>query len=340
MRIARFIVVVVLAATVATPAFAGNPARMGTAGAQELRIPVSARGIALGDGIVADVSGVEALYYNPAGIAAGGGMQVYLSHLEYIADMDKNYVAAVTKTAYGTVGVSVDVLSIGDIEETTEERPDGTGRIFSPNFTAVGLSYARFLTDAVSAGGTVKLISEKILQESATGVAFDVGVQYRPGWKSLRLGFLLKNFGPEMKFEGDDFDSFHSTNDNPSASERSLGTESAKFELPSTFQIAAAYSVYQQGQNRVDGFGNFVNNNFGSDRWQLGAEYSYGTRFAVRAGFLTSEDDDFIYSNSFSFGFGLGIPLSPTRIMQIDYGYRTVDEFFEDSQVFSLTFNL
>lgn len=338
MRFGKIIMVAVLAACVATPAFAGNMDRTGTAGAQELRIPVSARGLALGDGFIADVAGVEALYYNPAGIANLRSVEAYFSHLEYIADMDVNYVGAVARTRFGTIGASVDVLSIGDIIETTEEQPEGTGRIFSPNFTVVGLSYGRFLTDVVSVGGTVKLINERILQETASGVSFDVGIQYAPGWKSLRVGLLLKNFGPDMRFDGDDFESFESTSDNPQASQRSVSTESSRFELPSEFQIGLAYSFYESGDNRLNGYGNFLNSNFGADRWQFGAEYNYGETFALRAGFLTSEDEDYIYTNSFSFGIGVGIPLSGLSRLHVDYGYRTVDDFFDDTQVFSVNF--
>jgi hypothetical protein len=338
MRVARYALVAVLAMCLAAPAFAANTRRTGTAGAQELRIPVSARGVALGDGYIADVGGVEAIYYNPAGMANVGGIEAYFSHLEYIADMDKNYIAAVTKTRFGTIGVSVDVLSIGDIEETTEEQPEGTGRIFSPNFSVVGLSYSRFLTDAVSVGGTAKYISERILEESASGLAFDIGVQYRPGWRSLRFGFLLKNFGPDMKFDGDDFESFHQTGDNPQSSPRALGTESSPFELPSVFQLGVAYTFHETGQNRVDGFGNFVSQNFEADQWQFGAEYNYGETFALRAGFLATDDEDFLYANSFSFGAGVGIPLSADTNLKIDYALRTVDSYFEDNQILSLKF--
>lgn len=336
MRFGKFIMVVVLGAAVAAPAFAGNTDRTGTAGAQELRIPVSARAIALGDGVIADVSGVESMFYNPAGLAAGENFEAYFSHVDYIADTEKNFVAAAAKTRFGTVGLMVDVYSIGDIIETTEAQPEGTGRIFSPTFTTVGLGYSRFLTDVVSVGGNVKVVSERVLQETATGFAFDVGVQYAPGWRSLRVGMLLKNFGPDMRFQGDDFESFQSTSNNPQAADRSLSTESSSFELPSVFEIGLAYSVWQNQQNNVDAYGNFLNNNFGADQWKFGAEYTYSDAFALRAGFLASEDDDYIYSNSFSFGLGVGIPLGETNKLYADYAFRTVDDFFDDTQVVSV----
>ena len=41
--------------------------RMGTAGAVELRLPVGARATALSGAVLADVTGAEALFWNPAG---------------------------------------------------------------------------------------------------------------------------------------------------------------------------------------------------------------------------------------------------------------------------------
>ena len=49
--------------------FAGTVRSHGTAGAAQLLIPVGAENIAVSDANVATVSGVEALWQNPAGIA-------------------------------------------------------------------------------------------------------------------------------------------------------------------------------------------------------------------------------------------------------------------------------
>ena len=48
--------------------FASGGKRNGTAGAQELLIPVSARGLAFSGSYVSGISGVDAIYYNPAGL--------------------------------------------------------------------------------------------------------------------------------------------------------------------------------------------------------------------------------------------------------------------------------
>jgi len=323
-----------LAAAVST-AFAGNDNRVGTAGAQELRLPVSARGLALGDGFVADVSGAEAMNYNPAGVADVANVEVYFSHLSWIADMDQNYVSAVAKTSWGVVGASVNVLSVGDIEETTEDRPEGTGRMFSPNFTTIGVNYSRYLTDAISVGVLGKVLSERVLQTNATGVAFDVGLRYRLSNK-LRMALVLKHFGPDMKFDGSDFESFHLTGDNPQANPRSLASLSSSFDLPAVFQIGAGYSIYDAGQNKVQGYGSFMSNTYSRDEYQFGGEYNYGQTLALRAGIAATGDSDYNFGPTF--GVGFGVPLGGSSFLNVDYGHRVVKDFFDDNQLLALKF--
>src|SRR5437867_3528095 len=128
MKTARWVVLAGLA-LISAPALAGSPERLGTSGAEELRMPVGVRSVALGEANAGSVAGVEALYYNPAGIAMGAAStEVLFSHARLIADMDLSYAALTQKMGdVGTLGLSVKALSIGDIPRTTETAPDGTG---------------------------------------------------------------------------------------------------------------------------------------------------------------------------------------------------------------------
>ncbi len=68
---------------------AGSEDRIGTAGAQELRISVGSRGVAMGGALVANCSGTEALYWNPAGVVRQSGTEAMFSHLDYFAGMKR-----------------------------------------------------------------------------------------------------------------------------------------------------------------------------------------------------------------------------------------------------------
>ena len=78
-------------------------------------------------------------------------------------------------------------LHTEDMEITTEEEPNGTGRYFDAGDFALELSYARYFTDRFSVGLTVKYIYQKIWNESASGVAFDIGTQYRLDFQNLTI---------------------------------------------------------------------------------------------------------------------------------------------------------
>ncbi|HDS00487.1 MAG TPA: hypothetical protein ENO07_00575, partial [candidate division Zixibacteria bacterium] len=85
--------------------YAGGDERIGTSGAQELRIPVGSRMSALAGAGVAEAVGAEALYWNPAGVAYYDGTEVMFTHLQYFADIDVNYFAATTAIEdFGSIG--------------------------------------------------------------------------------------------------------------------------------------------------------------------------------------------------------------------------------------------
>ena len=65
-----------------TQAFAGGGNKEGTAAADQLLIPVGARGIALGSAYTAGLTGVEAIYFNPAGLSGmNHGVEVLFSQM-------------------------------------------------------------------------------------------------------------------------------------------------------------------------------------------------------------------------------------------------------------------
>ena len=161
----------------AVDAFASGGKRTGTAGASELLIPVGPRGIAMGESNIIAATGVEALYWNPAGVSSmTNNADVLFSHMSYIADIGVEYGAvAANFEGFGAIAFSIKSLSIGDIPVTTTINPDGAGATFSPSMIVAGLSYSRMLTEAISVGITGNFISERMEDVSASGFAIDFG---------------------------------------------------------------------------------------------------------------------------------------------------------------------
>jgi hypothetical protein len=328
-------------------AWAGGTNRIGSAGAQELRIPIGARSTALGGSAVADVSGVEALFWNPAGVASGEGTEAVFSYMKYIADINLGHVGVTTNLGdFGSLGASVKVLSIGDIEVTSEDSPNEdntTGEIFSPSFAVIGLTYARRMTDRVSFGITGMYISEKIMRESATGVAFDFGFMYDVGWSGLKFGTVMKNYGPNMQFDGPDFERvLTDPSFDPQAPGKAVKTQSASFDLPSYVQMGLSWSPYDVNGNRVSLLGTFQSNNFSPDEYKMGAEYALNNMLFLRAGYSSDFRDEFGTAESktsirgLTFGAGIKTKLGATEI-GLDYSWMQ-SEFFDNNQLFSLRF--
>ena len=75
--------------------FAGPRSKYGLSAAPELLIPVGSIGTSLSGSDLANVSGVEALYWNPSGLAnlSGKSGEALFSHQKYIADINVNYFA-------------------------------------------------------------------------------------------------------------------------------------------------------------------------------------------------------------------------------------------------------
>jgi len=317
--------------------YAGGGNRTGTGGASELLIPVGTRGIAMGEANVATTSGIEALFWNPAGVAkTTNSSDLMFSHMSYIADIGVEY-GAVTANfeGFGAISFSLKSLSIGDIPVTTTTNPDGTGSTFSPQMIIAGLSYSKQLIEQISVGVTVNYISETLGDVSATGVAFNVGAIYDDlaDINGLSFGLVMKNIGPQMKFDGPGLDII-GTGGNLQRPPTNLKIDAAQFELPSSFELGFGYRPTLDENNSLMFSGSFQNNNFSDDEWKLGAEYGYNNIFFVRGGYQFSPDAvDYLYG--FTAGVGLHYKIENFTI-QVDYAYRDV-QFFDGNHVFALT---
>jgi hypothetical protein len=336
---------VLLLAVLSMTTLAANKNRIGTAGAQELLIPVGARGVAMGFSGSIFIKGVDAVYWNPAGLSRmGGSVEAMFSQMSYIADIGVSYGAiGVSAGDFGHLGFSIKSLSFGDIPVTTELYPDGTGATYSPTFLTMGVTYSRLLTDRISVGVTGYVVSEKIMSVSASGFCFDVGVQYQNlGIQGLALSIGIKNIGPNMTFDGSGTYTPAVAVDDPLRGQQTFKTELAPFEMPSNLEIAIGYSPKLDDKNAVSIGGAFRNNNFLEDEYNLGAEYSFMDLLSVRGGYTFSPqtENDPTGENSYIYDWtaGAGVHKNLGGVdLTFDYAYRNV-KYFSGSHV--LTFKV
>ena len=327
--------------------FAGDRSKYGTSAAPELLIPVGSIGTSLGGSMISSITGIDAMYWNPAGLSLMGKQtEVLASHMRYIADIDINYFAGAVNLGenIGTIGASFKSMNFGEELVTTLESPMGTGETWSPTYLTTSLSYARKMSDKIYFGTTVKIIYEQVNTVSATGYAFDFGLQYIAGASGLKFGVALKNFGPSMKFDGTELEQFYEPQGTPGGSTQEPRRVTLQdFSLPTTLELGISYQVPIGKKNNVLVSTTFQNNNFSSDEFRGGLEYNYNNIVFLRGSYTyypdyTGEDglstaDERLFGPTF--GFGLQYPFGTVRL-GLDYAYR-ITERFDANQWISLT---
>jgi len=225
---------------------AQNP-NLGTAGAQFLKIPVGARAASLGGAFTSCGDDASTLFWNPAGSIGVKGSALIASHEEWWAGSRLNHAAFVQSfEGIGSFGLSFTSMTMDKIAVTTEEDPEGTsGLTFDAQDLMLGISYARSLTDEFSVGITAKYVSQRIWNESASGLAVDIGTLYNIGFRDLRLGMSVTNFGGDLTFEGRDLTVDYDVNSSIST-ERLLPAQiqAEGYPLPLHFQVGISMSPY------------------------------------------------------------------------------------------------
>jgi len=305
--------------------------RAGTASGMELLIPVGARDMALGGASIATTAGIEALHWNPAGLARSkANANLMFSTMSYLADIRVNYVA--TSARFGQLGslaLSLKTLDFGEIPITTEGAPDGTGGTFSPTFFTMGVTYGRALTDRINVGTTLHYLVNRIERVDATSTSFNAGLQYANlgSVEGLDMGVAVKHIGTRMQFDGPAL-----LRSGQIEGVRRPGAmykvEASSSDLPSTFEIGLGYRYRPATSNQVNLSSIFQHNNFSLDQWKIGAEYLYSDFFALRGGFNyapEAQGDEQIFSTTF--GVGLNLRVGGLKDARIDYAYTSADLF-------------
>jgi hypothetical protein len=317
--------------------YSGPRSKLGTSAAPELLIPVGSIGTSLGGSNLSTVSGVDAMFWNPAGmcnITSKNGEAIF-SHMNYIADIKMEYVAGVVKLGnLGFLGVSVRSLNVGDILETTEIQPDGTGEVFRPTYIIANLGFSRQMTNKIRFGTNVKLINENVAKVSATGFAFDFGIQYIGGNTGLSFGIAIKNLGPQMTFNGPGLDRTVVNEIGLTTTQRVI---LQGYDLPTNLELGVAYSNTINKQHNFTISTGFQNSGFTSDEFKFGLEYNWNNYFYVRGAYTlypNKEKDEGLFGPTF--GAGVRYPFGNITL-GFDYAYRTVTEdAFKANQFFTL----
>jgi tetratricopeptide (TPR) repeat protein len=171
-----------------------------------LTLGVGGRASALGEAFTGLAEGVNALAYNPAGVASLDVAEVSATHAEWLLGSRYEYVAFAYPMSWGTLGVAARALTIGDLEIRSDplnpsEEPEGS---FRATDIAADVGYAYQLMSTLGVGVNAKVINQKIYETSSTGFAGDVGVYWKPH-PTLSAGLAGRNLGPPVSFEEESY---------------------------------------------------------------------------------------------------------------------------------------
>ncbi len=285
--------------------------KVGTFGAQFLKIGAGARGVAMGEAFVAIDGDATCTYWNPAGIASIEGSAVSLNHASWPAELSHEYASYIFSYKFipGVLGFSATVLQMDPMPETTEYRQEGTGYSFDAGSMAFAFTYGRMLTDRFSFGATVKWIHEGLADYSGETFAVDLGTIYDTGFRDIKIGMSFLHMGSGYTLISD-------------------GKESP---MPVTFKVGTAMPFLNSPDHRVLAAAEFNHPPDGAERLNLGGEYVYqkfGPNFeiALRGGYRFNRDVEGLTG-----GFGIRFPFvrigleNKPSIWTVDYCYSDMD---------------
>ncbi len=286
---------------------------VGTAGAQFLRIPVGARAVSLGQSYVANCFDGAAAFWNPAAIMRTENRRnLFFGHTEYAVDIDLEFASYHWHRQNFGFGISAGVLRSGEIPRTDEFHQEGTGQTFRADQYQLGFSLARAMTDRFSFGFTGRFYQENLDEFTVRSVLMDLGVLYFVGVGDLRVGFAVRNFGPEMRPTG---------TPPPIGSGYTASSEFQSFSAPTSGSFGTAYTWRLARRVTLLTTADFHHPTDFTESFRTGLELGLAERLFLRGGFETNRDE-----GGMAAGFGVQLARDGWHV-RLDYAMSDMGAF-------------
>jgi len=310
----------------------------GTSAANFLKIGVGSRPMAMGDAAIATVNSPEALFWNVAALTRiNDDFSFSISTMDWLVETRNSYVATSYKVeGVGSFGMDLQYLDYGKIEETTVYDQDGTGRFLSASDLAIGLGYARELTDRFSFGVKVKFINQTIADASASAFAVDLGAVFLTSFfdNKLRFAAALSNFGTKMQFKGEDLSITYVVPGNPGNKQVPAELSTLEWDIPLLLRFGISDFIIDNEDVSLLVAYDLLDSRDYRVRHNVGTEVGLYKIFYLRGGYKFNYDEV-----SYTVGFGLDFQNIVDYKLKLDYLFLDYGDFGSLNQ-FSLQFNL
>lgn len=208
----RFAAAIAALALVAPPGVAAQSG-IDTEGAIFLLLPVGARAVGLGQAMVAENGGTEAVWWNPAALARAQRREAAIHHSQDIVATGDAISLLVPSSLFGVVAASVNILNYGGQDITEPSTGQRVGSVIPRSLVYVA-TYATSIGPRFNAGVNFKVIQVRvdcsgectnIETISASTSALDLGVQYDlEGFAPATVGLAVRNVGLHLQVKDRD----------------------------------------------------------------------------------------------------------------------------------------
>lgn len=173
-----------------------------------LKMDVGARTLAMGGAFTAVADDINSIRYNPAGTRNMEKLEVQVTHMEWIADLNIEQLAfggvlpAYKRRYLDVVSGSLFYMGSGSKIEGRDELGNITNPDLRYNSFVLTLNGAKALDlyDNVFIGGNIKYSEENLVDNKYSSILLDVGVLHKYN-KEVNFGFVIRNIG--LDSEGD-----------------------------------------------------------------------------------------------------------------------------------------
>jgi hypothetical protein len=257
-----------------------------TNGADFLTLDSGARAEGMGGAFTGVADDVNALTWNPAGLALLNHPEAGYLHMIYISDIAYNFggVALPLRSGENTWGLGLGVINLGT---PSFDSTNGIAPSVSAGDNAFMASVAYRIQNIISFGVTGKYVMQNLAGYNANAFGADVGVLVTPG-ERFSFGAGVFNFGQQVKFisEAD-----------PLPTTGRIGVAYQILDLPPHSLLLSLDNGYDFSANLYEG--------------AVGAEYWYNKTLALRVGYTGDS-----YQQRITAGLGLNLNLA-----ELDYAY-------------------